>query len=110
MPGRGWAHEAHAALTAGRTVRVRPRGRSMVGRVGDGDLVTLVPCPPGRVAVGDVVLGRVRGHILVLHQVFDVGPAGFLIGTATGRVYGWVAAGDVFGRVVEVVPVAEPDS
>ena len=51
---------------------------------------------------GDVVLARVRGWLLVLHQILDREPGRFLIGTTAGRADGWVTADDVFGRVTRV--------
>ena len=102
MDERTWAIEAHAALTQGRAVQVRPRGRSMSGRINDGDLVTLVPCRADELVVGDVVLVRVRGWLLVLHQILDREPDRFLIGTTAGRADEWVSAEEVFGRVTKV--------
>lgn len=99
---RGWATEAHEALAQGRSVQVCPRGHSMTGRVNDGDLVTLEPCRAEDLAVGDVVLARVRGWLLVLHQVLDREPGRFLIGTTAERADGWVSADEVFGRVTKV--------
>lgn len=101
---RAWATEAYEALTQGRVVQVRPRGDSMKGRINDGDLVTLEPCVAEELAVGDIVFVRVRGWLLVLHQIFDREPDRFLIGTTTGRAYGWVTADDIIGRVTKVEP------
>ena len=56
-----WAAYAKEALRRGETVRVRPRGHSMTGKVNDGDYVTLAPCDPDTLNVGDIVLVRVRG-------------------------------------------------
>lgn len=110
MEGREWADEALAALLQGRTVQIQPRGRSLSGRVNDGDLVTLEPCDLKQLAVGDIVLARVRERILVLHLILDMGSKGFLIGNLAGRADGWVSAEDVFGRVTIVQPAPEkPD-
>jgi hypothetical protein len=91
MEGREWADEAHAALSQGRTVQVRPKGRLLSGRVNDGDLVTLEPCSSEQLPVGDIVLARVRDPLLVLHLILAVGPSGFLIGNVSGRADGWVS-------------------
>ncbi len=104
MTGREWTDEAREALAQGYAVQVRPRGHSMAGRINDGDLVTLEPCRAEELAVGDVVFVRVRGFLLVLHQILDREPGRFLIGTTAGRADGWVSADEVFGRVTNVEP------
>ncbi len=101
---REWATVAHAALVLGQSVQVRPRGDSMRPRINDGDLVTLEPCRPEDLVPGDIVLARVRGWLLVLHQIVEREPDRLLIGTVSGRVDGWIAADDIFGRVVQVRP------
>jgi hypothetical protein len=102
MTEREWATDALAALARGELVQVRPRGHSMRGLIDDGTLVTLEPCRASEVAVGDIVLARVRGWLLVLHQVLDIESGRFQIGTVAGRSDGWVTADDIFGRVVAV--------
>ncbi len=102
MDEREWATVAQHALAQGRSVQVRPRGHSMRGRIGDGDLVTLEPSRSEELAVGDMVLVRVRGWLLVLHQILDREADRFLIGTTAGRADGWVSAGEIFGRVMRV--------
>ena len=102
MDEREWVTVAVEALARGESVQVRPRGHSMRGRIDDGSLVTLAPCRADELAVGDIVLARVRGWLLVLHQVVGVEPGRFQIGTAAGRSDGWVSAADIFGRVVGV--------
>jgi hypothetical protein len=101
---REWATIALEALTCGRSVQVRPRGHSMRGRIDDGALVTLEPCRPGELVVGDIVLARVRGWLLVLHQIVGIEPGRFQIGTVAGRSDGWVSGAEIFGRVVDVRP------
>lgn len=100
-----WSTEAVAALQRGLSVQVRPRGHSMTGRIGDGDLVTLAPCRAEGLAVGDVVLVRVQGkrfsHV-VLHGILSVEGERLLIGSNQGRVDGWVDRGDVYGIVTQV--------
>ena len=102
MEGREWAEEACIALRDGRTVEIRPNGRSLTGVVEDGELVRLVPCDPAEITVGDVVLARVRGHLIVLRMVLGVGPGRALIGNSAGREDGWVGFEDVFGRATRV--------
>jgi hypothetical protein len=99
---REWALLAYQELTRGNTVQVRPRGDSMRERIRDGDLVTLEPCWGEELVAGDVVLARVRGHLLVLHQVLEREAGRFLIGNSEGRADGWVSAQAIFGRVTKV--------
>jgi SOS-response transcriptional repressor LexA len=57
-----WAKFAIERLKQGETVTVRPRGHSMKGKVNDGNLVTVEPCKPEELSVGDIVLVRVKGN------------------------------------------------
>ena len=102
MGDREWATTAVEALARGESVQVRPRGQSMRGRIEDESLVTLAPCRTEDLAVGDIVLTRVRGWLVVLHQISAVEPGRFLIGTTAGRQDGWVTSNDIFGKVIDV--------
>jgi hypothetical protein len=110
MNERAWATKAREALANGQSVQVRPRGHSVTGRINDGDLVTLEPCRAEDLAIGDVVLVRVRGWLLVLHQILDREPDRFLIGTPAGRADEWVSADEIFGRVTKVKSLNEPEA
>ena len=57
----GWADQHIARLTRGETVSFRPRGNSMVGKINSGDLCTVAPLGEHVLALGDIVLCRVRG-------------------------------------------------
>lgn len=57
-----WASFAKEALGKGETVQIKPRGYSMKGKVNDSDLVTLAPCDPAALEVGDIVRVRVHGN------------------------------------------------
>lgn len=74
----------------------------MQPRIYSGDEVTLVPA--SEIAVGDVVLARVRRRrvALVLHQVLAAENGSYRIGNASGREDGWVEASDVVGVAVRV--------
>ena len=50
-----WAKFAIEKLKKGETIQIRPRGHSMKGKVNDGDLVTVAPCKPEELSVGDIV-------------------------------------------------------
>src|SRR4028118_1535328 len=96
-----WATFAKEALRRGETVQVRPRGHSMKGKVNDGDLVTLEPCDPKTLAVGDVVLVRVRGTDY-LHLIKATDGERFQIGNNRGGINGWVRAGSVYGKATKI--------
>ncbi len=99
----GWAKYAVEALQRGEVVKVRPRGHSMRGKINDGDLVTLAPCNPDELNVGNVVLVRVRGNAL-LHLIKARNKGRFLIGNNRGKINGWVGANSIYGVAVEIGP------
>lgn len=95
-----WATRAIEQLQAGETVRIRPRGNSMSGKIESGDLVTIEPireCPEK----DDIVLCRVGGNDY-LHLVKAVSGDRYLIGNNRGRINGWAGRGAIFGKVVRV--------
>ncbi len=96
-----WARYAKEALARGETVQIRPRGHSMRGKVNDGDLVTVAPCDPDALEVGDIVLVRVRGNDY-LHLIKARKDQRFLIGNNRGGVNGWVGRNAVSGIATEV--------
>jgi SOS-response transcriptional repressor LexA len=98
-----WAAHAKDALRRGETVKVRPRGNSMVGKINSGDLVTLTPCDPDTLKVGDIVLVRVHGNDY-LHLVKAVNQGRFLIGNNRGGINGWVGRNAIYGLAVEIEP------
>ena len=99
----GWVNNALAGLSAGETVRVRPLGGSMRGRIESGQLVTIAPVDPAAVRVDDVVFVRWKGNYL-LHLVKEVRGDQFLIGNNLGKVNGWVGADAIRGKVIAVEP------
>jgi hypothetical protein len=74
-----WAQFAIEALQRGETVQIRPRRHSMKGKVNDGDLVTVAPVEQEKLAVGDIVLVRVRGNDY-LHLIKAIDKDRFQIG------------------------------
>jgi hypothetical protein len=97
----GWVTDARDGLRRGETVRVRPTGGSMRGRIESGQLVTIAPVDPADVNAGDVVLVAWRGGFL-LHLVKEVKGDQLLIGNNVGKVNGWAPRAAVLGRVVAV--------
>lgn len=84
------------ALRRGETVRIRPHGNSMRPRVRDGDLVTVAPCRVEDLRVGDIVLVRVRGRV-VLHLIKAIDGQRCLIGNNHGHINGWAGPAAVYG-------------
>jgi phage repressor protein C with HTH and peptisase S24 domain len=97
----GWATHACETLRRGETVTLRPRGNSMAGRVNDGDRVTVAPCNPSALRVGDVVLVRVHGHEY-LHLIKAIQGSRYLIGNTRGGINGWVGQHAIFGIATAV--------
>jgi len=96
-----WATFAKEALRRGETVQVRPRGHSMTGKVNDGDRVTLAPCDPDTLKVGDIVLVRVHGTDY-LHLIKAINQGRFLIGNNRGGTNGWVGKNAIYGIAIAI--------
>lgn len=97
----GWADGHIARLAKGETVRFRPRGNSMAGKVEDRQLCTVEPVGDATLAVGDVVLCRVGGY-QYLHLIKAIEGERFQIGNNRGRINGWVTRRQIFGRLIAV--------
>jgi hypothetical protein len=98
-----WATFAIEALSKGQTAQIKPRGNSMRGKVNDGDRVTLAPCNPDDLRVGDIVLVRVNGHVY-LHLIKAIDRGRFLIGNNRGSTNGWVGPNGIYGKAVAIEP------
>ena len=96
-----WAKYAKEGLARGETVQIKPRGHSMKGKVNDGDHVTVEPCDPSTLAVGDIVLVRVHGNDY-LHLVKDMDKERFQIGNNRGGINGWVGPHCIYGKATKV--------
>src|SRR6478752_1059676 len=99
----GWASQYIAGLGEGKTVRFRPRGHSMQGKIESGQLCTVVPVDPATLAVGDIVLCKVKGAEY-LHLVKGVQDGRFQIGNNRGFINGWIGATGIFGKLTRVDP------
>lgn len=97
-----WATHLIEALERGKTVRFRPRGNSMKGKIESGDLVEVRPVGDTHPKPGDVVLCRVAGSTY-LHFVKAIGDRGYLIGNAHGHLNGWTKR--IYGILTEVNPL-----
>ncbi len=99
----GWVTEAHEKLQNGESAQIRPRGHSMKGKVNDRDLVTLEPCDPADLKVGDIVLVKVRGRVF-LHLIKAKSKGRFLIGNNRGGTNGWVGNNAIYGIATQIEP------
>jgi hypothetical protein len=98
----GWADGHIARLARGETVQFRPRGNSMAGKISSGQLCTVMPLADADVlAVGDVVLCRVRGN-QYLHLIKAIQGERFQIGNNRGGINGWITRRQIFGRLIGV--------
>ena len=96
-----WAKFAIEKLKKGETVQIRPRGHSMKGKVNDGSLVTVAPCKPEELSIGDIVLVRVKGNDY-LHLIKAVNQGRFLIGNNRGGINGWVGHNCIYGIATKI--------
>jgi hypothetical protein len=104
MPDAMPAHIAR--LQAGKEVKLRPRGQSMVPVIRSGQLVTIAPLKDCRdLQVGDVVLSRVQGAVR-LHKISAIDkPSGRVqISNNHGHVNGWTGYSKVYGILIRVEP------
>lgn len=102
-----WANHAKKELRDGKTVKIRPSGNSMRGRIEHRSLVTLEPCDPDTLSVGDAVLVRVKGRdYLHLIKAIKENKKGkrFQIGNNCGGINGWVGPQAIYGLATNVEP------
>ncbi|HNU06990.1 MAG TPA: hypothetical protein PKO33_04430 [Pyrinomonadaceae bacterium] len=98
----GWATPYIAELKDGRTVKFRPRGHSMKGKIESGQLCTVEPIADiGTIGTGDIVLCKVNGSDY-LHLVKAVQGARFQIGNNRGRINGWIGPNLIYGKLVAI--------
>lgn len=97
----GWATHHIERLRNGETVRFRPRGQSMTGRIESGQLCTVEPIDPASLQVGDIVLCKVQGNEY-LHIVKAIEGDRFQIGNNRGFINGRIGRSGIFGKCVRV--------
>lgn len=97
----GWADGHITRLQRGETVQFRPRGNSMVGKIESGQLCTVEPTGERVLAVGDIVLCRVKGN-QYLHLIKAMQGERFQIGNNRGGINGWITRRQIFGRLIVV--------
>ena len=99
MKSKSWAADAIADLKEGKPVQIRPRGKSMTGRINDGALVTIEPAD--LYSIGEIVLATVKNKDY-LHLITDFINNEFQIGNNFGKINGWVNKEFIFGKVIKV--------
>jgi hypothetical protein len=73
----------------------------MTGKINDGQLCTVQPLGDRVLAVGDIVLCRVKGN-QYLHLVKAIQGERFQIGNNRGFVNGWISRRQIYGRLIAV--------
>jgi hypothetical protein len=99
----GWASGYIEQLKRGDTVSFRPRGHSMSPKIESGHLCTVAPVDPATLAVGNIVLCKVKGSEY-LHLVKAIQSDRFQIGNNRGFINGWIGASSIYGRLLHVEP------
>ena len=100
----GWATRHIERLQQGDTIKFRPSGHSMLGRVNHRDLCTVAPCTPETpLQTGDVVLCKVNGA-QYLHLIKGVAGERYLIGNNRGGTNGWINRSAIYGKLIAVEP------
>lgn len=97
-----WATGYIERLRAGETVKFRPRGGSMTGKIESGQLCTVEPLATDTIlSVGDIVLCRVRSA-QYLHLVKAIRNGQYQIGNNRGGINGWITMNAIYGRLTDV--------
>jgi len=97
----GWAGKYIETLQQGKSVKFRPRGNSMSGKIESGQHVSVAPIGTHKLAVGDIVLCKVNG-IQYLHLIKAISGDRVQIGNNKGRINGWTLRRNIFGVVTEI--------
>ncbi len=105
VEGPEFARLALELLRRGASIRFRARGSSMSPAIGDGDVLTVTPCNPEGLRLGDMALYRNAAGSLFAHRVLGRrlgvrAPALEMRGDASRGQRETVPAEAVLGRVV----------
>lgn len=85
------------------SVTFKPVGNSMVPIINSKDEVTIEPCVPEALEVGDMVLSKVAGSIyLHLISAIDKSKERIQISNNKGRVNGWTSYTKIYGIVTSI--------
>lgn len=98
----GWAMPYIQKLKNGETVSFRPRGSSMKGKIGSGQLCTVEPIQDfATLQKDDIVLCKVNGREYI-HLIKAVQGSRFQIGNNRGLINGWVGTNSIYGKCIKV--------
>ena len=98
-----WATQYIEKLKNNETVRFRPRGHSMKGRIESGQLCTVAPVKQDALEKGDIVLCQVNGN-QYLHLIKAIQGKRYQIGNNIGRINGWITFSAIYGKLLKVEP------
>jgi len=96
----GWANFYIEKLQRSETVKFRPKGHSMKGKINSGDLVTIEPINKD-LNVGDIVLCKVKGREY-LHLISAIKKDQYQISNNKGFVNGWISKNAIFGICTKI--------
>jgi phage repressor protein C with HTH and peptisase S24 domain len=96
----GWANEYIEALKAGQTIKFRPHGNSMTGKIESGQLCTVEPITK-EIEKGDIVLCKVNGKQF-LHLVTATQGDRCQISNNKNHINGWTSKNQIYGKCVKV--------
>ncbi len=97
-----WATNYIIKLCNGETVKFRPRGNSMQGKISSGQLVTLEPINEcSLLNIGDIVLCKVNGK-QYLHLISAIRNNQFQISNNKGHINGWTTIKNIYGICTKI--------
>lgn len=98
----GWATLYIDKLKNGETIRIRPKGNSMTGKVNSGQLCTIEPIKDiNLLTKGDIVLCKV-GSNQYLHLISAIATNRYQISNNKGHVNGWIGSSAIYGKLIKV--------
>lgn len=98
----GWATTHIGRLQEGKTIKFRPKGNSMTGKVNSGQLCTVEPiADKTKLEKGDIVLCKVGGN-QYLHLISAIASNRFQISNNKGHINGWVGEKCIYGKLIKV--------
>jgi hypothetical protein len=98
----GWASNYIKKLQDGETIKFRPRGNSMKGKIESGQLCTVQPIIEyDELKSGDIVLCKVKGN-QYLHLIKSIKGNQFKISNNKGYINGIISSNSIFGKCIKI--------
>lgn len=98
----GWATGYISQLKAGETIKFRPKGNSMAGKISSGELCTVEPIIDfSTLKKSDIVLCKVNGN-QYLHLISAISGDRIQISNNSGFVNGWTNKNSIYGKLIKV--------